>query len=151
MTKQEKKAYNKAYRVANKEKEEAYNKAYRASNKEKAAAYHKAYREANKEKVLAYDKAYYQANREKRRAQSAAQTAANKHEHVVYYLPEHHYVGVTNCLYNRLNNHRSFHNRVTEGYEIIYTAKYAVEARAVERYMHYEMGYNGQHRGTKGY
>jgi len=151
MTKEEKKAYNKAYRVANKEKEEAYIKAYRAANKEKISAYIKAYREANKEKLVASNKAYYQANREKKIAQSAAQIAANRHDHVVYYLPEHHYVGVTDCLYSRLNNHRSFHNRVTEGYEVLYTAKDAVEARAVERYMHYEMGYNGKHGGTKGY
>ena len=124
------------------------------TKEEKAAydkVYHKAYRIANKEKVLAYTKSYYQANKEKRKANAAAQMAANKHDHVVYYLPEHHYVGITNCLYSRLNNHRSRYNRVTEGYEIIYTAKDAVEARAVERYMHYEMGYNGQHRGTKGY
>ena len=105
------------------------------------------YRAANKEKISAYRKAYYQANIEKERAY----LVARKHEPVVYYLPEHHYVGVTDCLYMRLSNHRSFHKRLTEGYEIIYNAKDMTEARAVERYMHYEMGYNGRYGGIKGY
>ena len=151
MTKEERRAYDKAYYQANKKKKEAYDKAYYQSNKEKAVDYQKAYYQANKEKEKAYSKAYYQANREKKIAKAAAQMAANKHDPVVYYLPEHHYVGVTNCLYSRLNNHRSYHKRITKGYEVLYTAKDAVEARAVERYMHYEMGYNGRHGGTKGY
>ena len=151
MTREERRAYQKAYYKANKKKKDDYQKAYCQANKKKKDAYDKAYYQANKEKVSAYQKAYYQANREKTIAKASAQMAANKHDPVVYYLPEHHYVGVTNCLYNRLNNHRSHHNRITKGYEVLYTAKDAVEARAVERYMHYEMGYNGKKGGTKGY
>ena len=151
MTKEERKECNERYRAANKEKIVAQKKVWYQANKEKIAAGQRAWRENNKEKISAYRKDYYQANKEVEKASTKAQYQSQKHEPVVYYLPEHHYVGVTDCLYNRLSNHRSFYNRVTEGYEIIYTAKDVTEARAVERYMHYEMGYNGKHGGTKGY
>jgi len=119
-----------------KEERREYSKRYRAVNKEKVAAHKKAWTEKNKEKVAAVKKGWYEAK---------------KHEPVVYYLPEHHYVGVTDCLYTRLIRHRSFNKRLTGDCEIIYTAKDMTEARAVERYMHYEMGYNGRYGGTKGY
>ena len=134
-----------------KEERVAQKKVWYEANKEKIAAGQRAWRENNKEKISAYRKDYYQANKEVEQANTKAQYQSQKHEPVVYYLPQHHYVGVTDCLYMRLSNHRSFYNRVTEGYEIIYTAKDMTEARAVERYMHYEMGYNGKHGGTKGY
>ena len=134
-----------------KEEKREYNKKYRAANREKIAAKQKAWNEKNKEKEAARLRAWYLANREKTIARTKAYLNSKKHEPVVYYLPEHHYVGITNCLYSRLQRHKSFYNRVTEDYEIIYTAKDMTEARAVERYMHYEMGYNGQWGGTKGY
>ena len=119
--------------------------------KEKKREYDRRYRVANKEREAAGRKAWCEANKEKIAARKQVWIDAKKHEPVVYYLPEHHYVGITNCLYSRLIRHRSFYNRVTEDYEIIYTAKDMTKAKAVERYMHYEMGYNGKHGGTKGY
>jgi hypothetical protein len=151
MTKEEKREYAKKYGAANKEKIAAKRKAWRENNKEREAARKKAWNENNKEKVAAYRKDYYQDNRERTIARNKAYVESKKHEPVVYYLPEHHYVGVTDCLFSRLKNHRSNSNRITEGYEIIYNAKDITEARAVERYMHYEMGYNGKKGGTKGY
>ena len=75
MNAEEKKAYNAAYRVANKEKLAAYNAAYYAANKEKPAAqragYQKQYYEANKEKILVYSKAYYATNGAAKRAYAA--------------------------------------------------------------------------------
>tara|TARA_R110000803_G_scaffold72053_1_gene135555 strand:+ start:212 stop:910 length:699 start_codon:yes stop_codon:yes gene_type:complete len=68
-----KKAYNKAYREANKERMKAYNKAYNEANKE-----------ANKEKKKAYNKAYNEANKEERRAKGKAYREANKEEHKAY-------------------------------------------------------------------
>ena len=53
-------------------------------NKEEKAAYNKAYREANKEKVAAYMKAYYEANKEKRAAQQKAWHQANKEKTAAY-------------------------------------------------------------------
>lgn len=104
-----------------------------------------------KEEMREYQSKWYLANKEKAKAQAKAFIESKKHQPVVYYLPEHHYVGVTDCLYSRLKNHRSRFNRSTEGCEIIYNAKDITEARAVERYMHYELGYNGKKGGTKGY
>jgi hypothetical protein len=60
----------------------------------------------------------------------------------VYYLPEHHYVGMTNALRNRLQEHRSRKGRFTEGYEIIATFERAVDAHLMETKLH-AMGYNG--------
>jgi len=70
-TKEEKRAYDKAYREANKEKRATQKKAHYEANKEKEAAYNKAYREANKEKEAARHKAWQQANKEKKAANTA--------------------------------------------------------------------------------
>ena len=56
----------------NKEERRAYNKAYREANKEEIAAQRKAYREANREAVLARQKAHYEANKEKIAARQKA-------------------------------------------------------------------------------
>ena len=119
--------------------------------KKDRSEYSKKYYEANKEKAANYYKVYNKVNKERMSLQRKGYIDSKKHEPVVYYLPEHHYVGVTDCLYTRLKNHRNNSKRIVKGYEIIYTAKDMTEARAVERYMHYEMGYNGRHKGTKGY
>lgn len=60
----------------------------------------------------------------------------------VYYLPEHHYVGMTNNIDNRMMLHRSHKGRITEGYEIIGIYETAVEAHLIETILHY-MGYEG--------
>ena len=62
----------------NKEERRAYNKAYREANKEEIAAQRKAYREANREAVLARQKAHYEANKEKIAARQKAHREANK-------------------------------------------------------------------------
>ena len=62
--KEEKKAYDKAYREANKEKLAEQKKAYYEANKEKFIKW----RKANKEKVSEREKIYREANREKRNA-----------------------------------------------------------------------------------
>jgi len=79
MTKQEKKVYNKAYRLANPSKFKDYyeantqkcnasSKAYRLANPEKVKGNHKAWRDANPQKI----KAYYEANIEKVKAYQKA-------------------------------------------------------------------------------
>ena len=74
MTKEEKKAYQKAYREANKDKINANAKAYREANKDKLAAKAKAYYKANKDKR----KAYREANKDKRKAYQQAYQKTNK-------------------------------------------------------------------------
>jgi hypothetical protein len=59
----------------------------------------------------------------------------------VYYLPEHHYIGMTNSLYRRMEQHRK-HGRITEGYEVVGTYSTAIEAHLVETQLHF-MGYIG--------
>ena len=60
----------------------------------------------------------------------------------VYYLPEHHYIGMTNCVKARMQEHRNKNNRFTENYEIIGTYRKAVDAHLVETIMH-SIGYRG--------
>lgn len=62
----------------------------------------------------------------------------------VYYLPEHHYVGMTNSMRARMQEHRSKHKRITDGYEIIGTYERAVDAHVTESMLH-SMGYYGFH------
>ena len=78
MTKEEKKAYDKAYREANREKIAAKEKAYREANREKIAIGQKDWYEANKEKVIAQRKVYREANKEKIAAKKKVYTEANR-------------------------------------------------------------------------
>ena len=66
---EKRKAYDKAYREANKDKIRAQRKFYREANADKEKARHKAYREANKDKIKAQGKAYREANKDKIRSQ----------------------------------------------------------------------------------
>ena len=77
-SKEEKAAYKKAYREANKEKILAKEIAYRKANRENLAAKQRAYAQANKEKVVAKNKAWYEANREKVIASQKAYREANR-------------------------------------------------------------------------
>ena len=74
--KDERKAYDKAYREKNKDKIKAYNEA----NKDKIRARLKAYREKNKDKI----KAYNEANKDKIRAQVKAYSEKNKDKRKAY-------------------------------------------------------------------
>jgi len=62
--------------------------------------------------------------------------------HYVYYLPEHHYVGMTNNIDTRIYQHGQIHNRITEGYEIVGVYDTAIEAHYIETLLHL-MGYEG--------
>ena len=60
----------------------------------------------------------------------------------LYYLPEEHYIGITNSLKRRMSVHRTQKNKITEGWEII--AEYTDPKLCAlhEALMHY-IGYNG--------
>jgi hypothetical protein len=66
---EKRKAYNKAYREANKEKNKEYQKkyqqAYRKNKKEELKIKSKAYREANKEEEKMRSKSYYEQNKDR--------------------------------------------------------------------------------------
>ena len=59
----------------------------------------------------------------------------------VYYIPEHHYVGITVDPYRRMARHRS-EGKVTEGYEILARFEREVDAHWFENKLHMR-GYQG--------
>ena len=61
--------------------------------------------------------------------------------YAVYYLPEEHYVGFTNCVKTRILDH-SKTGKIVEGYETIAVYKCAIDAHLTETILH-KMGYNG--------
>jgi hypothetical protein len=77
MTKEERKAYNKAYHEANKESIHAKQAAYYDANKDKINTQHKAYREATKEQQKEHSKAYYDANKDKIKVRQKAYRETN--------------------------------------------------------------------------
>lgn len=62
-------------------------------------------------------------------------------ECIVYYLPEEHYVGITNNLRFRMKAHRQ-KGKITEGYEVIAKFERSVDAHLLETMFHMR-NYNG--------
>ena len=62
----------------------------------------------------------------------------------VYYIPEHHYVGMTCNMKRRMKQHRS-NGLITEGYEIVGRYKQSVRAHLLETLLHVRdyYGYHG--------
>lgn len=58
----------------------------------------------------------------------------------VYYLPEEHYVGITNHVDSRMREHKKI--RITDNYEIIAKFERRVDAHWFETMLH-QRGYNG--------
>jgi len=103
---EEKAAYQIAYREANKEKVAAQRKAYYEANKEKRKASMKAYYEANKEKKLASMKAYHEANREKILAKKKAYNEANKENRKAYREANKEKLDAYQRAYNEANKEK---------------------------------------------
>ena len=82
--------YNTEQELSPAEKKKAYQKAYYLANKEKLAAKHKAYRDANPERKKAADKAYRQANLERVKAKEKAYREAHREEQNESYRKWHH-------------------------------------------------------------
>ena len=59
----------------------------------------------------------------------------------VYYLPEHHYVGMTNSMKHRMQEHKC-KGKFIDNYEVVGSYSTAVEAHLTETMLH-AMGYNG--------
>jgi len=76
------KARKKIWREANADKAKAGQKAYREANKDKEKARHEAYREANADKIKAQGKAYREANKGKIKARNKAWRGANRETHL---------------------------------------------------------------------
>ena len=72
---------------------------------------------------------------------SISRRKAKSHFFLLYYLPEEHYIGITNHINTRMSDHRKV-GKITEGYEIIGQFERAVDAHLVETMFHMR-GYNG--------
>tara|TARA_R110000822_G_C14953757_1_gene455305 strand:+ start:153 stop:533 length:381 start_codon:yes stop_codon:yes gene_type:complete len=113
-------------------------------DKAKAKEYAKKYRAANKDKQAAYTKRWRAENQELiKEAKREYQSSQTDDFYTLYYLPEHHYVGITTKPRIRMQKHRNEKNRITKGYETIATFNSKREALDAERYMHKNLGYLG--------
>tara|TARA_R110000744_G_C18855988_1_gene503326 strand:+ start:39 stop:449 length:411 start_codon:yes stop_codon:yes gene_type:complete len=93
---------------------------------------------------MSYINARYEANAEKNKAyqkKRRKQIFEEQGGFIVYYLPEHNYIGMTNNLIRRLGDHRKS-GKFTEGHEVVGRYKTAAEAHLVETTLHC-MGYQG--------
>mgnify|MGYP006160765243 CR=1 FL=1 len=114
--------------------------------KEERKEYNKKYRLANKEKYAAHARAYYHANKHKSKSSILYQryymNSKRDGFYTVYYLPKENYVGVTTNLYSRLSSHRNEYKRNVEGVEIFGKYKNKREALDTECELH-SLGYAG--------
>ena len=103
------------------------------SNKCKSCTneYNRTYRNNpdNKKKASKYKRGRYEANLNENRMVA------------VYYLPEEHYVGITNSITQRMRDH-SKSGRIVDGYEIIAYFERGVDAHLLETLFHVR-GYRG--------
>ena len=88
----------------------------------------KEYYEANKVKIAAQRKGYYESKKDD--------------FYTLYYLPEEHYVGVSNRPKFRMYSHKNNGKHVLD-YEVVATFKTKREALDAERYMQESLGYLG--------
>ena len=111
--------------------------------KEEKRIYDKAYRARRKEQIAEYKAIWYKENREVVEAKHKATREALKDGfYTIYYLPKHHYVGVTSRLKSRLWGHK-YQGRDTSGYTVMYEFSDKRQALDVERQLHEELGFNG--------
>ena len=103
MTKEERKAYLKAYYQAHKEQYRAQLKAWRAANKEEVNAYNKSYYQANKEEAKAYSKSYNKAHKEERKASAKAYRQEHKEQSKAYYQAHKEEYKANNKAYYQAN------------------------------------------------
>ena len=105
-----------------KERKRVRNAKWYAKNKERRKEYMKDYSakyyEANKEQKKELSAKWRVENKERVRAYSKEYRQANKHKPTVYYIPEEHYVGITENLYERIQKHKSLGKNI-EGYRIL--------------------------------
>jgi len=116
-------------------------KIYNQANKDKTKEYNKQWRLANSE----YDKQWYQDNNNKEKyIDNHKQWLLNNKlpYTIVYLLPDHNYVGITDNPANRMYNHKCHHNRNIAN--MVELARYTdrEEALAHEARLH-NTGYEG--------
>ena len=63
-------------------------------------------------------------------------------KYIVYYLPNHRYVGMTMNIRRRINQHVTKENRDVDGYKILIATKSKRMAHLLETFLHI-IGFNG--------
>tara|TARA_R110000796_G_scaffold44226_1_gene108024 strand:- start:36 stop:476 length:441 start_codon:yes stop_codon:yes gene_type:complete len=141
MNKEEKlKAYQKQYYLDNKEKIKVQQKQYVLDNKEAK----KQYRLDNKEHLKEYRKQWRLDNKEHLKEYELQRNQSQKDGyHRVYLLEDYNYVGVTNSITNRFNNHKLVHGRDCTNHRILYKTKDREDALELEELLH-DIGYEGR-------
>ena len=87
---------------------------------------------------------YYLRHQEAMKAKIRAYKQSLKESvYTVYYLPEEHYIGITNQLKIRMQNQR-LNGKITDGYEVVMKVETKREALDIESKLH-KLGYNGKH------
>ena len=61
--------------------------------------------------------------------------------YTVYYIPEEHYVGISNNPINRMSKHKHL-GKIIDGWEVLYSFENPILAHLMETRLHL-MGYNG--------
>jgi len=117
-------------------------KAWRLANKEKKSAYEKEYKKLNREKTRERNKIWYHNNKEKA---VAYRESLKDGIYSVYLLPMENYVGQTECMYNRMHQHKNAGRDITDA-KVLGSYKTRKEALAIEASYHAK-GYNGWNYG----
>ena len=135
--------------MTSKEKRQIYMKDYAAKNKAKLTEYKAKYYQANKDSIRAKQDEYNKENRDAIRSWHKDHRETLKDGfYTIYYLPKHHYVGVTSRLKSRLHGHK-WQGRDTSGYTVMYEFSDKRQALDVERQLHEELGLNGKNANYK--
>jgi hypothetical protein len=116
-------------------------KQYYEDNLEKISERMKQYYQENVESISEYQKQWREENPEYKRQWKESLKDGYHH---VYILPNHHYAGTTDCITNRMRQHKNDYGRNTDNYEIVGSYEKREDARAHESRLHDE-GYNGRH------
>ena len=107
-------------------------KEYKETRVSKTKEYNKKWNLENKEHAKSYNKVY----------QKKWQILKKDDHYSVYLLPDSNYVGMTNNMYNRMNNHKCHHNRRVDNVEILHVVDTRQDALHKEVWYH-RLGFEG--------
>jgi hypothetical protein len=128
MTTEERKEYSKQYYLKNKDKLKEKHKIWRLKNPDKNKQLSKVWYENHKEYLKEFfldpiKKEKRNANQRKYEASIKRKARINSRRsggYFVYYLPNEHYCGITNDLYNREASHRNTAGKNTDGMRVLF-------------------------------
>jgi len=147
MTKEEKAAYQKAYRAEHKESLAAYQKVYQKKNKTSKVDYDKAYYVENKEAIGVKQKAYNAENKESKAAYDKIYNTENKEAKTAYRAEHKELIAANQGVYYAENKDKMIANQK------VYYAGNKGKVRwttIMRKYGITEQGYNNMFAGQDG-